>query len=390
MPVIKPLLTQTQVQALQKPGYHAIGGGLYLHIRSKSKAYVARIVIDGKRAWRVVGDYDRMALSIARKAVGKAGEDATNKSAALTKSAVPDFKKAAIDFIGRKESTWRNEKHRTQWCNTLAEFAYPVIGDTPCDRVTVSDVVSILDAVGDRLETRKRVRSRIENVINAAMALNCPGVPYANPASDVVIKVAAPSPKIIRKHHEAVPLADAPAVFAQIWGKARTNTTYAGLALAILTAGRTSEILGCDWAELGPDVWVLPPERMKAGREHVVPLSDPAKKVIAWRALLSGEDVQPNAGIVFPGGHSPNADSVKRLSNMALLQVMRRLMPGSTVHGWRSTFRNWCAENGVPRELAEAALAHQVSNKTEAAYLRTRLIEQRREVMEKWAAFLLG
>ena len=288
---------------------------------------------------------------------------------------MPTFGEAAKAYIASHEAGWRNEKHRAQWHQTIRDYANPRIGKKPIDEVTVDDIIAILKPIWtDKPETASRLRGRLERIIGWAIAMGHRS--DASPAGmEIVRHLLPPIGKVRRvEHHVAVPWAEVPALVAEL--QKRESVSAKSLTFTILTAVRTGEVIGARWDEidLSARTWTIPAERTKAGREHRVPLSDAAV------AVLESVDGDRN-GYVFPG---PKLG--RPLSNMAMLQLLRKMRgDGSTVHGFRSSFRDWCGERGVPREVAEAALAHVVQNKAEAAYARSDLLERRRSLMEEWA-----
>jgi len=288
------------------------------------------------------------------------------------------FRAEAEAYMEAHSPGWENTKHRAQWKSTMATYVYPHIGDTPIASVTTDDVLAVLRPIWQtKAETAKRVRGRIELVLNAAKARGLRS--GENPAlwrghlSQLLPARSKVSPVI---HHAALPFKDLPDFFLRV--QAADGLGARALELAILTAGRTNEVLGATWAEIDMDsaIWVIPGARMKARREHRVPLSSCA--VALLRKLYARRD----GPYLFPG-QRPS----KPLSNMALLMTLRRLKRDDiTAHGFRSTFRDWAAETtSFPSEVVEMALAHAVGDKVEAAYRRGDLLEKRQALMTAWA-----
>ena len=287
-------------------------------------------------------------------------------------------------YIAAHEASWRNAKHRQQWRNTLDTYADPILGKLPVAQVEVGDVMRVLEPLWrEKTETASRLRGRIESVLDYATARGWRS--GENPARwrghlDNLLPARSKVAKV--EHHAALPWREIGAFMAAL--AEEEGVSALALRFAILTAARTGEVIGARWSEIDMQaaVWTVPADRMKAAREHRVPLSDAALDVLREVAKLRTE---PEAdGFVFPGGKAG-----KPLSSMALLMLLRRMERGDlTAHGFRSTFRDWCAEaTNYPREVAEAALAHTLRDKTEAAYQRGDLMEKRRRLMAEWATF---
>jgi integrase len=301
-------------------------------------------------------------------------------AARLAKVARPTFGQVADEFLAAKVSEWRNNKHRAQWNMTLEKYAAPLRA-RPVNEIDTAAVLEVLQPLWSSIpETASRLRGRIETVLDAARARGLIGQHEANPARwrGHLDKLLPKRQKLTRGHHAAMPFADVPAFLAQL----RDRESVAALALefTILTAARTSETLGAKWTEinLARKLWTVPAVRMKGGREHRVALSNRATAILeALAAARTGE-------YVFPGQRLG-----KPLSSMAMEMVLRRTKAhGVTVHGFRSSFRDWCGEvSTFPRELAEAALAHVAGDQTERAYRRGDALEKRRALMEAWAAY---
>lgn len=281
-------------------------------------------------------------------------------------------------YIAGNEDSWRNDKHRQQWRNTLATYAFPVAGDLPVAAVETAHVLSILEPIWKaKPETASRVRGRIETVLDAAKARG-----YRqgeNPARwrGHLAQILPARTRLSRGHHKAMPYSELP----QFVGKLRERDAVAALALefGILTATRSGEVLGATWGEVdkGKAVWTIPAGRMKAGKEHRVPLSHRALEILASLEPLGG-------GHLFPGAKGA-------LSSMAMAMLLRRMDVDVTVHGFRSAFRDWAAEcTGFAHEVAEMALAHTIGNKVERAYRRGDLFDKRRRLMDDWADYCAG
>lgn len=390
-------LKSKQVESLG-PGRHADGGGLYLdrdeHGRSR---WVFMWKRNGKRREMGLGGAsgaDAVSLAKARDAaetarkVAKAGGDPIEaRDAALAEPIpVPTFGEVADEFVSSLSPQWRNEKHRAQWAMTLKEYAKP-LRSKAVDQIDTPAVLEVLQTVWlEKPETASRLRGRIERVLDAAKAKGFRS--GENPARwrGHLDHLLPKRQKLTRGHHAAMPYVEVSGLIAAL--RAREAVAAYALEFLILTAARSGEVLGATWGEidLGASVWTVPGVRMKAGREHRVPLSKQAVKVLeAVKPLASGP--AKNAKFaelpVFPGQRRGAA-----LSGMSLAMLLRRMKVTTTVHGFRSSFRDWAGETSTfPRELAEAALAHTVGDATERAYRRGDALEKRRKLMEAWAGY---
>ncbi len=389
----KGKLTAMNVERLKQAGLHADGGGLYLRVsKTGGKSWVFRYMLRGKAREMGLGSYPATDLATVR---GKAAgcdklladridpieaRKAKEAQAALNEASQQTFRRCAEDYMAAHEASWRNPKHIYQWKQSLQTYAYPVLEKLPVQAVDVGLVLKVLEPIWQtKTETAKRLRGRIEAVLDWAAARK-----YRtgeNPArwKGLLENLLARPSKIVRvKHHAALPYAEIGALMARL--QAMEGVSPLALQFTILTAARTSEALGATWEEidLGKGVWTVPAHRIKAGREHRVPLSAQAVAI-----LKKVQGVQ-NTGWIFPSTRRG-----KPLSNMSLLATLKRMQREDlTTHGFRSTFRDWCAEQtNYPREVAEAALAHLVGDKVEAAYRRSDLIEKRRQLMDAWARY---
>ncbi|WP_205481317.1 tyrosine-type recombinase/integrase [Sphingomonas arenae] len=378
-----------------KAGRHADGNGLYLLVKdSGARSWVFRFMLKGKSRDIGLGPAGSGGVSLAAardlasalRLKVKAGIDPLQErkheaaealaAAQVAHIAGITFKAVADAYIAANEESWRNDKHRQQWRNTLATYVYPVIGDFPIAQVGTPHVLTILEPIWrQKPETASRVRGRIETILDAAKARG-----YRegeNPARwrGHIAQILPKRSRLTRGHHKAMRYDEVPAFVTALRG--RQATAALALEFAILTASRTSEVLGATWAEvdLGKAVWTIPASRMKAGKEHRVPLSQRAVEIL--------EQVKPlGKPALFP------ADKGGRLSGMAMTMLLRRMKQDCTVHGFRSSFRDWSAERtGYAHEVCEMALAHTIGNKAEAAYRRGDLFEKRRRLMIDWAAY---
>jgi integrase len=374
-------LTAKEAEKLKSPGRHADGGGLYLSIDNEGRRrWVFLYVRRGRRVELGLGGGRDLSLALARteaatlRAILTSGDD---PKALRARDHVPSFGDSADAYIKTMQTGWRNAKHRAQWSMTLERYCQPIRA-IPVDEITTEDVLKILEPLWKRIpETAQRLRGRIENVLDAAKAKGQRS--GENPARwrGHLNQLLPKRQSLTRGHHTAISYDEVPDFMADV----RTRPAIAARALefAILTASRTSEVLGATWEEFDLDkkVWTIPASRMKAAREHRVPLSPRAMEII--------EDMQTRStgGYVFPGP-KPN----RPLSSMAMAMLLRRMKAEITVHGFRSSFRDWASEaTGFPHEVCEMALAHAIANKAEAAYRRGDLFEKRRKLMNAWAGY---
>jgi integrase len=375
-------LNARSVATLTKHGRHADGGGLYLSIsKNGGRRWVFLYRWHGKPTEIGFGSARDVTLArareLARQARGNLAEG-VNPKEARKPSKGATFGECADRVIEAMRPSWRNDKHAAQWEMTLRHYAAP-LRRLPADKITTDDVLSVLKPLwNDKPETASRLRGRIERVLDAAKAQGLRS--GENPARwrGHLDQLLPKRQRLTRGHHAAMAYADVPAFIADL--QSREATAALALEFAILTAARSGEVLGAKWAEFEFDraVWTVPAERMKAGREHRVPLSRRSLKIV--KALHETRD----GDFVFPG-QKPD----RPLSVMALEMVLRRMkIDGVTVHGFRSAFRDWAAEcTNFPNEVCEAALAHVIENKAEAAYRRGDLFDKRRKLMDAWAVY---
>lgn len=383
----KASITVKEVEALAKrPGRHSIGSGLILVVRESGAAsWIARVRSpDGRRKDIGLGRFPEVSLKEAstkaaeHRKVSRDGVDPVARKREL-KRVMPTFEKAAETVFAERENGFRNKKHGAQWIGTLREFVIPAIGSMPVDQVDGPTVVRVLKPIWLKVpETARRVLQRVATVIAWAAAHG-----YRDHELPVrAIRMGLPpQPAKKPKHHAAVSVEAASEAFQKLTGG--EGVARDCLRFIILTAARSNEARGAKWSEIDFEskTWTVPPERMKAGEEHIVPLSEPAIAL-----LRSLPRIAPNEDFLFPGIRRGRS-----IVDAAVSKSMRIALPTGTVHGWRSTFRDWAAERtSFPGEVAEAALAHTVRNKVEAAYRRTKYLEQRRTLMTRWAEFLAG
>lgn len=386
-------LTALDVRRKKKPGLYSDGLGLYMQVRGGgAKSWIFRYRVGSKLRDMGLGSVNAINLAEARERAAKCRNLRANgvdpieqrrqeKTAKFAEAArVMTFEQCATAFIRAHKAGWKNAKHAAQWTATLKTYAYPVFSALPVASVDTALVLKVLEPIwNDKTETATRVRGRIESVLDWARVR---GHRHGeNPARwrghlDHLLpkrsKVAAV------RHHTALPYDDLPAFMASL--RTQTGNAARALEFCILTASRTGETIGARWDEIDMQakLWTIPPARMKARREHRVPLPQQAM------AILRQMQAHAEAEFVFPGD-KPN----RPLSSMALLMLLRRMKRDDlTVHGFRSTFRDWAAERTMfPSEVAEMALAHTLSDKVEAAYRRGDLFDKRKLLAETWANF---
>lgn len=386
-------LSALEVGRLTVPGNHAVGGvaGLYLYVNDAgARSWVLRVMVGDKRRHMGLGGFPDVTLSQAKEkarqarvAIGQGMDPIVERKAVLSKLRAQQaqektFEQAANAYIESHGDGWRNPKHRAQWFSTLETYAFPVMGKLLVRDVALEHVLSVLEPIWkSKTETASRLRGRIENVLDWASARQ-----YRtgeNPARwKGMLDKLLPAPTKVKKveHHRALSIDALPGFMTQLSG--RVGTAARALEFTILTAARSGEVRGANWSEIDLEnrVWTVPAERMKAGKEHRVPLSQEALRVLRAQPMIAGVD------LVFP------APRGRSLSDMALTEVMRRMEVDAVPHGFRSTFRDWAGERThFPRDLAEQALAHTLESKVEAAYRRGDALEKRRVMMQAWADY---
>ena len=395
MPRTVEKLSPLKVQKEKKPGLYGDGAGLWLHVGpTGGKSWVYRFMLDGTAREMGLGPLHTISLAEARQAAAEcrklrlAGIDPIDarvekrKARRLEAAKAITFKSCAAKYIAANRAAWRNAKHAAQWDATLAAYACPVIGELSVAEIDTGHVTRILEPIwATKPETAARVRGRIEAVLDYARTHRWRE--GENPARwRGHLENVLPRRSKVRKvvHHAALPWSEIGAFMVKL-GK-QEGVAAMALRFAVLTAARTGEVIGARWDEIDllGSTWTVPAGRMKGGREHRVPLPGAAVAVLHEAARLR----ETGTIVVFPG-----AKKGKPLSNMAMLVLLRRMGRGDlTSHGFRSTFRDWAAEmTGYQREVVEAALAHAIPDKVEAAYRRGDLFEKRRRLMGEWAEF---
>jgi integrase len=386
-------LTVRKIDTLKLSGWYSDGGNLYLKVgQTLSKSWVFRYVRDEVTTNMGLGSCDDVSLEEAREKAADLRKQLTSAIDPLAKKRKDDnerklktakmltFKECSEAYINAHKTTWKNHKHIQQWTNTLTQYAYPVFGDFAVADIDITLVTKCLEPIwSTKNETATRVRGRIESILDWATVRN-----YRqgdNPARwrghlDKVL--AKPSKVQNTKHHSALAYAELNSFIEQL--QTQNGIAAKCLEFTILTAARTGETIGATWAEidLGKKIWTIPADRMKAKREHRVPLTNHALTILNEMAAIRFNDY------VFPSNK-------KGLSNMAMLTLLKRMeRTDITVHGFRSAFRDWAAEStAYPSEVVEMALAHTIKNQVEAAYRRGDLLEKRVRLMESWTVYCM-
>jgi integrase len=390
MPRTLNRLSPLAVQRLKDKGLYADGGGLYLRISdSGTKGWIFRFGENHRQRDMGLGPVHTISLPAARELARECRElrlrgidPIAHRLFARLAQRVADatavtFKQCADAYIASHEAGWGNAMHRAQWSNTLAQHVHPTLGELPVAVIDTATVMKVLDPIWQQIpETASRVRGRIESILDWARVRGFRA--GENPARwrghlDHLLPARGKMQKV--EHFAALPYTEIGTFMAALRGE--SGLAARALELTVLTAARTSAALGATWDEIdfAAKMWVIPATRMKSGKEHRVPLSGAALAVLAQMSALRRNE------FVFPGqrGH---------LSEMQMMRLLRRIRPGITVHGFRSTFRDWAAERtNFPREVCEQALAHAIGNQAEEAYRRGDLFEKRRKLMESWSAF---
>jgi len=386
------LLSPRKVQTTG-PGKYEDGGGLRLVVsKGGAKKWVLRFTINRKRREMGLGSFPDVSLADARDKASDARKLANQgidpiEAKKVEEDKVPSFTTCAARYIRAHRSAWKNAKHARQWVSTLKNYARPKIGNKKVDEIDTTDILEILSPIWTtKTETAKRIQGRIENILDYAAAHK-----YRDPMNPARwrghLDKLLPKPSRVKKvtHHPAMSYADVPAFMNEL----RENNSVSSYALRflILTATRTSEVLKAEWSEIDfqEATWTIPASRMKADREHRVPLSGEAMDILNSLPRIEGNP------FIFPGTRQG-----RPLSNMALLQLMRGMGFGVdgnrgdyVPHGFRSSFRDWSGEvSSFPRDVAEMALAHAIENKVEAAYRRGDLFEKRCKMMQAWANYI--
>jgi len=402
MPKQAKALGALAVKNLSEPGLHFVGEvpGLALQVLpSGARTWILRLTIGDKRRDMGLGGYPEVPLADARTLARQARQKVREgidpieqrkaaRSALLSANAkVMTFKSAAEAFIADQRAAWKNPKHRAQWEGTLRAYAYPTLGELSVADVGLAHVLDVLRPIWTaKPETASRLRGRIEAVLDWSTASGYrEGLNPARWRGHLDKLLAKPSKLKAEKnrqagrdgHHAAMVVAEIASFMARL--RAAEGGAARALEFAILTAARSGEVRGATWSEIdqAAGIWTIPANRMKAGKEHRVPLSKAALALLASLPRMAGNN------LIFP---APRGSA---FSDMAMTKVLRRMNVSVTAHGFRSTFRDWVSERtSYPGDMAEMALAHAIGSKVEAAYRRGDMFERRRKMMDDWARFL--
>ncbi len=384
-------MSAIEVRRILEPGRYSVGGvaGLILEVRQRdSKSWILRVVVGDKRRHFGLGSYPEISLARAREKAREIrekiregidpSEERRQKRLALMGKRTITFKEAALRCFEKKAAEFKSKKHASDWFSSVERFAFPFIGNTRVDEVALTDILATLDPIWTKkTETATRLRQRLEYILNWATVSG-----YRqgdNPARwkghlDAIL----PKPTKVRKveHFAAIPWKELPKFMEDL--KIRKGISARALEFLILTAARSGEVRFATWDEIdfAARLWIVPANRMKAGKEHTVPLSDDTLKLLKALPRFEGSDY------IFP---APRGGA---LCDASLSAVCRRMKVDAVPHGFRSTFRDWCAEStNFAREVAEMALAHTIESSVEAAYRRGDLLAKRRHLMEAWATY---
>jgi integrase len=376
-------LSPLTVKALKKPGRYSDGNGLYIVVSNTgSKKWILRTVVHGRRTDIGLGGHSTTTLAEAREEAAKLRKTARAGGNPLddrrqAKVTVPTFQDAANTVHAEHSKTWKNQKHAAQWINTLTEYTFPHFGSMPVNQVGTAEVLKALGPIWlTKPETARRVRQRIGTVMDWAKAA---GHRSGDNPINGIAKGLPKQPKN-RTHHAALPYSEVSKFIADLRQTDANESTRLAFEFLILTATRTSEVILAEWSEINFEkrTWTIPGSRMKAGKKYRIPLTPRCMEI-----LKRAQELSDGGLYVFP-----NQSAKKPLSTMVFLMMIRRMGKDITAHGFRSTFRDWAAERtNFSREVCEMALAHSVSDKTEAAYLRGDLFDKRRDLMDTWASY---
>ena len=379
-------LSPAFVRKATKPGRYYDGHGLFLKVDpSGAKRWGQRLVIHGRQRTLGLGGCALVSLAEAREAalenrkIARAGGDPLAQRRRTT--AIPTFEAATATVINLHRHGWRNEKHAAQWGATLRGYVFPRLGQRSVADITTADVMAVLMPIwNEKPETARRVRQRISTVMKWAVAQ---GYRSDNPAGDAIGAALPKHNRKTKRHHRALPHGEVAAAIETVRSSGAGMSVKLAFEFLILTAARSGEVRLATWDEIDTEAatWTVPASRMKAGIAHRVPLCDRALAILAEARTLDD-----GSGLIFPGTRTG-----KPLSDMTLSKLMRDLGLDAVPHGFRSSFRDWASElTHAPRDVMEAALAHTVRDKTEAAYNRSDQFERRRTLMNQWASYLDG
>ena len=389
-------LSPLSISRLKDPGLWAVGGvsGLYLHVNARgARSWILRVVVGDKRRDMGLGGYPDIGVADARQKAREArlkieqGVDPIllrkqAKSELMALQATDKtFEQAAGEYIKIHAESWSNDKHRKQWERTLTAYAFPVVGKLSLRHIRQEHILKILEPIWTtKTETATRVRGRIESILDWAKVKGLRS--GENPAAwKGHLDHMLPAPTRLKnvEHLAAVPVRDMPGFMVKL--REAAGTAAQALEFLILTAARSGEVRGITWQEVSLEdaLWVVPAERMKMKKEHRVPLSDRALSILKSQPRI---DENP---LVFPALRG------SQMSDATMSAVLKRMGIDATVHGFRSSFRDWCGDyTNYPRDLAEQCLAHGADDPVEAAYRRGDALERRREIMNEWSKFVAG
>jgi len=370
-------------------GKHHDGNGLYFVVQKDgSRRWVQRGTLNGKRKEWGLGAASAIGLADVREKASdfrkqiRAGVDPSvdQKRKEATLSKIATFKEVAEIVFQQRRPSWKNPKHAQQWINSLNTYVFPKLGDVPINEISSPDVHDVLDTIWLKIpETARRIRQRISVIIDYAVAKGW----REHPISMTAVSSGLTDQPRKDSHHAALPHEEIPDFFSSMHTKLKSSeVVLKALEFLILTAARTQEVRLAVWDEIDFDknLWVIPADRMKMQRKHIVPLSPRCVEILMNIEPCEGDE------LIFKG-----IKNGRPLSDMSLLMPIKRAELGITVHGFRSSFRDWCAEEtNFSREVAEMALAHSIGNKTEAAYRRGDLLKKRTELMALWSNYCLG
>ena len=364
-----------------KPGKYTDGHGLILWVKpSGSRQWVQRLVIQGKRRDMGLGGYPVVTLAQARdkalanRRIARAGGDPRNQSAA---PGVPTFADATRIVHAIHAPSWRSAKQRQQWINEVSRIVCPAIGHLPVDAITTAQLTAVFEPIWlTKPVIANRVRQRTEKILDWSVSQ---GHRPDNPANSPLKANLPKQPK--GRHHSAVPHREVPGAIKTVRASSSGDMVKLAFEFMVLTATRKGEVLEAQWSEIDMEArtWSIPGSRMKAGREHRVPLSSAAMAILGRVKAMYPMN---RSGLVFV---SPRG---KVLDGNTINKMLAKIGVQASPHGFRSSFRDWCSESEKPRELAEAALAHVNTNATEAAYARSDLFDRRRGLMDQWSEYV--
>ena len=389
-------LSPLSISRLKEPGLWAVGGvaGLYLHVNDRgARSWILRVVVGDKRRDMGLGGYPDIGVADARQKAREARlkieqgidpillrKQAKSELMAL-QATDKTFEQAAGEYIKIHADSWSNDKHRKQWERTLAAYAFPVVGKLSLRHIRQEHILKILEPIWTtKTETATRVRGRIESILDWAKVKGLRT--GENPAAwKGHLDHMLPAPTRLKnvEHLAAVPVREMPGFMVKL--RQASGTAAQALEFLILTAARSGEVRGITWQEVSLEdaLWIVPAERMKMKKEHRVPLSDRAMSILKSQPRI---DENP---LVFP------APRGSQMSDATMSAVLKRMGVDATVHGFRSSFRDWCGDyTNYPRDLAEQCLAHGADDPVEAAYRRGDALERRREIMNEWSKFVAG